>query len=143
MIKLLPTTTITTAVTGATGATFRVNPGTCSLTMLAKFDYGSNGTTAKFWVQTSVDGSTWTDIANFAFTTSDLNKVAAVNIFVAHTHATPSDAALSDNTIANGYIGEYLRVKYTTTGTYAGGTTITISAVTKSLTDRTAAIAQP
>lgn len=143
MITLLPETTITTAVTGSTTDAVKVDPGTCHLGFLAKFDYGSGGTSAKFWIQTSVDGTTWTDVANFAFATADLNKVAAVNIFVAHTHATPSDAALSDNSIANGYIGEYLRVKYTTVGTYGGSTTITITAVPKSLTMRKAPLAQP
>lgn len=133
-ILLLPATTITTAVTGvSTGAVgaaagTTVGNGVRYLAAYAVFVYGSGGTTAKAWVQTSFDdGVTWFDIINFAFATASLSKVAAVNIGLAATHATPTDAALADNTINNGLIGDRIRLKYTTTGTYAGGTTLKIS----------------
>lgn len=133
MITLLPQTTITTAVTGSLGPTIEVPPDIISLDLMAVFNYGTGTTvTAKFWVQTSMDGgTTWTDIANFAFAAADLKKVASVNALLAHTHATVSDAALADNTVKDGAIGDKLRVKYTTTNTYGGNTTIDITAVAK------------
>ena len=135
-IVLLPSTVITTAVTGTATSTIKLDPDTCSINVSANFNYGSGGTTAKFWVQTSADGTDWTDIINFGFTTADLVKFASVNTFLAHTHASASDVALGDNTIANGLILNFLRLKYTTVGIYAGSTTIAIVANLKSLTDR-------
>jgi hypothetical protein len=130
-IQLLPSTTITTAVTGTTGVEFVLHPSTYKVDLQAVFTYGSGGTTAKFWVQTSIDGTNWSDIANFAFTTASLTKMAAADGNLAHTHATATDATLADNTVVNGIIGGRLRIKYTTTGTYAGTTTIAISAIPK------------
>lgn len=132
---LLSVTTITAAVTGIT-----VNGGPIvDLTDIvvasfqATFVYGSAGTSAKFWIQTSFDaGVTWVDIANFAFTTSSLRAISSVRAAtVVAANYTATDATLADNTIKDGLLGDRLRVKYTTTGTYAGSTTIAIDAVTK------------
>lgn len=135
---LLNTTTITTALTAYTagapyGATGFTNLGGAEYVGFeAIFTYGSGGTTADAYVQTSFDGgTTWFDIVNFRFTTASLNKVAAVSINVAATHATPSVQALASNTVANGLLGGRLRVVLTTTGTYAGGTTLKIAAIAK------------
>lgn len=130
---LLPLTVITAAVTNVTTGSITLDTSLAqALQLQAKFVYGSGGTTAKFWVQTSFDaGATWVDIANFAFTTASLNKIAGVNVFLAATHATPTDATLADNTVNNGLLGEMVRVKYTTTGTYATSTTIEIRANVK------------
>lgn len=131
----LSLTTITTAVTGVTtnGGPIVDLTDIIIASFHAVFTYGSGGTTAKFWIQTSFDlGVTWVDIANFAFTTSTariLNSVKAQTAVAANYTAT--DATLADNTIKDGLLGDRLRVKYTTTGTYAGGTTIQIDAVTK------------
>lgn len=131
-VQLLPSTAITAAVTNVTTGSITLDTGVAqALQLQAVFTYTSGGTTAKFWVQTTFDGgATWVDIINFAFATASLTKVAAVNVFLAATHATPTDAALADNTINNGLIGEQVRVKYTTTGTYVG-TTIAIRANVK------------
>lgn len=132
-LQLLPTTTITAAVTGVTTGSAVLDTSLAQAVQLqAKFTYVAGGTTAKFWVQTSFDGGlTWCDVVNFAFATATLTKVAQINVFLAATHATPTDAALADNTINNGLIGDLIRVKYTTTGTYSGGTTIEIRASVK------------
>lgn len=127
MSTLLPSTTITTAVSGSTSPVATVE-NAVAVSLTCQFGYGSGGTSAKAWVQTSVDGDVWTDIACFAFTTTSLNKVAAVSMNIAHTHATATDATLGDNSIANGRLGNQFRVKYTTTGTYAGGTTLEVTA---------------
>ena len=135
-IALLPTLSVTAALTGTYpgrggSAGVQVGTGVKNISAFAVFDYGSGGTTAKAWIQTSFDkGVTWIDIINFAFTTADLNKVAAVSANIAATHATPTDAALADNTINNGLIGDRIRLKVTTTGIYAA-TTLKIDVTTK------------
>lgn len=100
-----------------------------NLTLQGNFTYGSGGTTADAWVQTSFDGgATWTDIASFHFTTASARKV--VNLSAATpvaTQASPTDGALTANTAVDGLLGPLLRVKYASAGTYAG-TTLRIDA---------------
>ena len=128
---LLPSTIITTAVSGSTGDVFSGFSGLSSVIFQAKFVYGSGGTTAKFWVQTSFDrGTTWCDVMNFAFTTASATKVGAA-IAAGVTPVAPTDATLADNTVNAGFLGERFRIKYTTTGTYAGSTSIYISGLVK------------
>jgi hypothetical protein len=131
---LVPATTVTTAVSGVVfGAVIPALLGLKSLTCQAIFTYGSGGTAAKFYVQTSLDnGVTWTDIMSFAFATATLTKQSSTKFTVALAPAiTPTGGTLADNTILDGLIGDQVRVLGTTTGTYAGGTTISISAVAK------------
>ena len=82
------------------------------------------------WVQTSFDaGLSWCDVANFSFTTASSRVVA--NVSALTTILTPvaaTDGALAANTATSGLIGALWRVKYTTTGTYAGGTILRIDA---------------
>jgi hypothetical protein len=127
----LPTVTITTAVTALVGETVFVPQGATALSIQGTFVYGSGGTTAKVWVQTSLDGgTTWIDIANFAYTTSSLRNVNSVRIITAvGANYTATDGTLADNTIKDGILGDRVRVKWTTTGTYAGGTTLKLDAV--------------
>ena len=129
MTAILPAVTITTAVSGSVGQTFCArNPGFANLGIQAKFVYGSGGTSATAYVQTSIDdGVTWIDIASLQFTTSSATKV--VNLTSGTpitTPATPTDGSLTANTVVNGVIGNRYRVKYTTVGTYAGGTTLSV-----------------
>ena len=131
LLTLLPATAITTAVTGVTGPACPV-AGLRDLLVEAQFLYGSGGTSAKVWVQTRVKGGTWRDVMNFAFATASLTKFqkVSVNLALAANQAA-SDAALADNTVLDGLLGDELRVKYTTTGTYAGGTTIALNGSAK------------
>lgn len=130
---ILASTPITGAVTGSVGSEFTIREGVLYLAALANFTYGSGGTTAKFWLQTSLDrGVTWRDVACFAFTTASAKKTSALSSAIALAAAVAvSDGALADDSILNGLLGDRWRVKYTTTGTYAGGTTIQISVVAK------------
>lgn len=98
------------------------------LALEANFDYGSGGTSAKAYIQTSLDeGVTWIDIACFAFTTSDLVKVANLSGRTPVTTVfSPTDGALGDNTVKDGVLGDRLRVKYVTTGTYGGSTNLKV-----------------
>jgi hypothetical protein len=134
-VSLLPPTAITTAVTGVVTPEIPIGTATSEkvvtyVAVRSTFTYGSGGTTAKFWVQTSLDnGTTWHDIMCFAHTTASQTRVSAVTTYVALTAASiTTDGALADNTILNGALGDRIRVKYTTVGTYAA-TTISLSAV--------------
>lgn len=106
-----------------------------SLVLQAKFTYGSGGTTVDAYVQTTVDGGvTWFDIANFRFTTSTLSKLSVITMFpsTAFTAGTaPGSAALASNTVLPGILGDQFRVILTTTGTYAGGTTLVVDMIAK------------
>lgn len=124
---ILPATTIGAAVANQVSATMMIG-GARYLTAQAKFLYGAGGTTVKAWLQTSLDGgTTWIDIMSFAFTTAAATKVSAVTANIALAAAvTPGDAALADNTILTGLLGDRVRIKYTTTGTYTGATSLAV-----------------
>ena len=131
LVTLLPSTTITAAVTGVAGVACPVE-GLRDVLVEAIFTYGSAGTSAKFWVQTRTKGGTWRDVMNFAFATTTATKWSKCSIGIALVAArATSDAALADDTILDGFLGDEIRVKYTTTGTYAGSTTIQILASSK------------
>jgi hypothetical protein len=93
------------------------------LLMQAAFENGTGGTTVKAYVQTSLDnGTTWHDVACFAFATTDvpkiLHKVTAGATLTAAT--VPTDGALADNTVKDGILGDQLRTKVVVVGTYTG-----------------------
>lgn len=134
---LLPKTTISTAVsatvtipvagkqTGLAGARTAIAQ--------AKFLYGSGGTTVDAYIQTSLDrGVTWVDIMNFNFTTAAATKISKVDSATALTAVTvPSDGALTSNTIKDGLLGDQFRLKWVTTGTYAGATSLQVDLIIK------------
>jgi hypothetical protein len=103
------------------------------LVVMANFLYGAAGTTVKAWVQTSLDGGlTWIDVMSFAFLLAAANKVSAVGVYTALAAvAVPGDGVLADNTIVNGLLGDQIRVKYITTGTYTGATSLALYATAK------------
>lgn len=118
-MQILPPTTITTAVTGAVSNTFTID-NCVGVSVVFDFVYGSGGTACNAWLQTSVDDTgEWVDVVGFAGTTATLKKIGATSSFQDHTHATIMDAATLNATL-DGFLGNKFRVKYTTTGTYAG-----------------------
>lgn len=128
-MNLLPATTITTAIgTALTTAPAKFNSAPRNLTIQGNFVYGSGGTTVDAYVQTSIDGgATWCDIANFHFTTSSARKLFNLNSqTVQTTQVTPTDGSITSNTAQDGILGPLYRVKYQSTGTYAGSTTLQI-----------------
>lgn len=131
-IVLFPVTTVGAAATTA-GVVSKGIAWAKYLVVEAIFLYGAGGTAVKCYVQTSLDGgTTWIDIMQFAFTTSAASKVSAVTSGIAlAAGVTPGDGALSDNTILTGLIGDQIRVKVISTGTYTGATSIAIYAVAK------------
>ena len=125
--------TITGAVTGKLGGVAGALYGMSHLAVEVNFTYGSGGTNVKLYVQTSVDGGVnWIDIAAFLFTTTSARKVVSLNSKNSVTTLyTPTDAALTDDTVKDGILGDRLRTKLTTTGTYAGVTTLKVNVVPK------------
>ncbi len=130
---LLSALAITTAVSNQLSAEFTDMLQAKHLAIEARFTYGSDGTDVTAFVQTSFDGgANWIDIACFNFTTATARKVVSLNAETSVTTVyTPLDGTLTDNTVKDGLIGDRLRVKYTTTGTYAGSTTLDINVVPK------------
>jgi hypothetical protein len=126
MTNLL-TLPITVAATGVTqGAGTNAPP--LKVTIQANFIYGSGGTSADVYVQTSIDaGVTWCDVANFHFTTSSGRKLFNLNSQTPVTAiATPTDGSLAANTAVDGITGAMWRAKYAIVGTYAGGTSLAV-----------------
>lgn len=126
--------TITTAGTVISGTISHLHDKVV-LGLGAVFVYGSSGTTAKAFVQTSFDeGSTWQDVVSFAFTTSTLNKGATFGWPAAGTaHYAVTDGSLADNTVSGAPIGDMIRTKLITAGTYAGATTLVLNMAVKKL----------
>lgn len=128
--------TVTTAVTAQVTAPLQFRGGAPeSLGIQANFTYGSGGTTVDGWVQTSFDsGATWTDVVNFHFTTSSLRAAYNLSSLTpVTTQYTATDGTLASNTAKDGVIGNLVRLKYTTVGTYAGGTTLKVDVQSRSL----------
>lgn len=118
------------AITGAGSVTSPVlssgagAPG--SLLMQIDFVYGSGGTSGQVWVQTSIDGTTWVDIANMTFLLASKSRIYNFSADTPVTTAyVPTDGALAADTAKDGIVGEIYRCKYTTVGTYAA-TSLTV-----------------
>lgn len=137
MATILPAVTITAAISPAVvGTVFQfkgdigggIRPR--SLSLQGTFTYGSSGTSVDAYVQTSFDaGVSWMDIAEFHFLTATAIRLYNLSALTAVTSiATPGDGALANNTSVDGFIGSLLRVKYKSSGIYAGGSTLTIDA---------------
>lgn len=128
-MTMLANLTITTAQSAQVTAALQAIDGALqSAVIQATFTYGSGGTSADAWVQTSFDGgATWCDVANFHFTTStarfafNLSSLTPVT-----TEYTPTDGTLAANTAKDGMLGPQWRIKWTSVGTYAGGTTLRV-----------------
>ena len=135
-LKILPPLTITTAI-GATATTPVTNLGGMKYVAVeCKFVYGSGGTTVDVYIQTSLDGGlTWIDIMEFDFTTASANKVNSVTIAPSVVTNFPPvsvvDGSLAINTSVQGVLGDRLRAKYITVGTYGGSTSLAIYATVK------------
>ncbi len=137
---------ITTAIAQTVGQTFQSRPGPggqflpATMTIQCNLTWGSGGTTVDADIQTSLDGgTTWTDVANCNFATIAASKrliwtlessLVAAPVQV----ATPTDGGMTANTALSGVFGTMWRVKYQTTGVFAGGTTLRIDAIANGLT---------
>jgi hypothetical protein len=132
-LVLLPPTTITAAGTTTTTPVQLTDHVDAEVMLSASFTYGSGGTSVNAYVQTTLDsGATWFDIANFNFLLASAVKISEVaSVTVAAANYTPTDGTLAANTVKDGLIGSALRVKTIVVGTYAGNTSLSITAVTR------------
>jgi hypothetical protein len=124
---------ITTAVTNSVITTGTSPAGTAqafldrfegmqNLAVYCNFVYGSGGTTAALVVQTTFNDVDWIDIVRFDFLLASAAKVA--NLSAALSKAVAAVAALAAEGVTDGILGAKLRARVTTTGTYAGNTSI-------------------
>lgn len=130
--NLLTLAAITTATSATASPVVRFNGAPRNVTIQAAFSYGSGGTSVDAYVQTSQDnGATWTDIADFHFTTASLRAVYNLSSQTpVTTQYTATDGSLAANTAKDGILGPLFRVKYVTVGTYAGTTTLSVDIAT-------------
>jgi hypothetical protein len=125
---------LTAAVTGEVitssddGAYIGDLEGMLAATLQIKLAFGSGGTSLKVYVQTSLDqGATWVDVACAAFLVASATRVLNLSgLTPKTTAATPTDGAMADDTALDGVLGDRWRVKITSTGTYAGSTTLSV-----------------
>lgn len=105
--------------------------GMISATVQLSFAYGSGGTSGKAYLQTSLDqaneggvaAGTWIDIACVVFGTASEVWVFNFSALTPKTvPVTPTDGALADDTAIDGVLGDRLRLKIVTIGTYATNT---------------------
>lgn len=112
---------ITAALTAQAQTPIDDLDGMTAVSLEVAFLYGSGGSTAKVWVQTTFDdGVTWRDIAEFDFTTASATKVA--NLSGLLSKAVTAYAALATEGVMDGVLGDRLRAVVTTTGTYVNTT---------------------
>jgi hypothetical protein len=112
---------ITTALSGVAQTPIQNLEGMLAATVEAKLSWGSGGTTAKAYIQTTLDdGQTWIDIACIAFgAASETVLLNFSKLTPKLTQLTPSDGSMADDTAIDGILGSALRAKITTTGTYS------------------------
>lgn len=133
----LGTRAITTALTAEviTSATDSQNAtqeylssleGMLAATISVNFVYGSGGTNCRVMVETTLDqGTTWVEVARLLFTTASEHNVVNLSALTPVTTVyTP--AALSDDSVKDGVFGDRWRAKVTSTGTYAGNTSVAV-----------------
>lgn len=127
-MNLLTLPAITAAIATTATAPVKFNAPPRNVAVQANFGYGSGGTSVDAYLQTSLDqGATWIDIAQFHFTTAAARFVYNLNSQTAvATEYTPTDGSLAANTAKDGILGPEFRVKYASTGTYAGATSLSI-----------------
>jgi hypothetical protein len=122
-----------TAADTASGDAVTGLEGMLAASVQLRFVYGSGGTNAKAYIQTSFDqGNTWVDVATVLF--EQANETRLVNLSgltPKTTQVTPTDGSLGDDTAVDGLLGDRVRVKVISTGTYAGSTTLSASVVAR------------
>jgi hypothetical protein len=121
---------ITTAIATTTSPVYQAIGNVLDMTLQANFTRGSGGAACDVFVQTSIDGVNWTDIANFHFTTSSQRYMFNLSSSTPVTaQYTATDGTLTANTCVDGILGSQFRCKYSSSGTYGGNTSLTIDAV--------------
>lgn len=125
----MPSATIGVAAAGMlSDPVLSLTPGIVVATFQGTFLYGAGGTKVTVWIQTSLDRELyWFDIACMTFTTAAAKKIASLKALIAVAASyVPTDGTLADDTIKDGLLGHAYRVKYTSTGTYTGATSLAV-----------------
>lgn len=103
--------------------------GMISCNLQAQFIYGAGGSNVSVYFQTSLDqGNNWIDIACIVFTTSNGIMFVSLNDSFLTTPTAPTDGSLTANTCLNGVLGDQIRAKIISTGTYTGSTNLILRA---------------
>ena len=107
--------------------------GMTAVTLSFRLAYGSGGTSIKAYAQTSLDqGTTWVDVASVVLGTASEHAIINLSGLTPKTsQITPTDGALADDTAVDGILGDRLRVKVVSTGTYAGSTILSCRAAVR------------
>lgn len=114
-----------TAIGAGTGAVLNMAGVRHATFEAALSAVGTNGTSAKAWLQTSFDqGSSWFDIACAALGGTSGRVVHGIDFGVTKQNAALTDGTLADNTVIEGIVGDRFRWKVTTTGTFGAGSVL-------------------
>lgn len=99
----------------------------------AAFRYGAGGATVTVYIQTSFDGgNTPVDVAAIQFTTASAVSIFNVSGLTPKTSpVTPSNQSLTPGTVLDGLVGDMWRAVVVSTGTYTGGTLLTVGGVAR------------
>jgi hypothetical protein len=95
--------------------------GMLALTAQLTFAYGTGGTDVRAYLQTSLDGGTTAiDIACVKFALAGETVVLNFSAATPRTaQLTPTDSGLADDSAVDGVLGDRIRLKVVSTGTYA------------------------
>lgn len=122
--------TVTAAGT-QTGEPITDLDGMLAATLSARLAYGSGGSTVIVVVDASLNqGTTWAEIARFDFATAGAEKVVNLSGLTPRT-APLALAALSAEGCNDGVLGDRLRARVISTGTYAGSTVVSVRAAVR------------
>lgn len=93
---------------------------------------GSGGTKINVYIQTSIDGQNWIDIANIAFANTPGTEIINLSALDKLTTPTaPTYLALADNTVLDGILGTQFQAVIVSTGTYSGSTLVSVRGVAR------------
>lgn len=124
---------ITSGVSAAGAAQALIDrlDGMSAVTIQARLAYGGGGTSIKVDIETSLDhGLNWLPIARLAFTTASALKVVNLSGLTPKTTAA-SPGALTDDACLDGVLGDRLRARVTSVGTYTSNTTLSVRAAVR------------
>lgn len=95
--------------------------GMTAVTIQLRFAWTSGGSSARVYIQTSLDQeNTWVDLACISCVNAAETAILNLSGLTPKTsQVTPSDGALGDDLAVDGILGDCLRMKIVTTGTYA------------------------
>jgi hypothetical protein len=107
--------------------------GMAAVTAQFRLAYGSGGSSIKAYLQTSLDqGTTPVDIACIVFAAAGETEIINLSgLTPKTTQVQPTDGALADDTCLDGVLGDRLRLKIVSTGTYAGSTVLSVRAAVR------------